>query len=164
MTQSAQKYTSRIAAVLTLVGVAVGLGNVWRFPYMMGKYGGSAFFVVYLVFMLLFAVPALMAEIALGRAGGGGIVKAFQNAVGRRAGKVIGVFLMTTLLIAASYYAVVVGNVIFAAGFSILSGFSAESIPSFKSGLSNGWIQYGIHPGIGCRVPFCGSARTKRRN
>ena len=44
MNASAKTYSSRLAAILTLIGVAVGLGNVWRFPYMMGKYGGSAFF------------------------------------------------------------------------------------------------------------------------
>ena len=50
-----------------MVGVAVGLGNVWRFPYMMGEYGGSAFLVVYLVFTALLAVPAMTAEWALGQ-------------------------------------------------------------------------------------------------
>lgn len=148
MEKTTAKYTSRVAAVLTLVGVAVGLGNVWRFPYMMGKYGGSAFFVVYLLFMLLFAVPALMAEIALGRAGGGGIVRAFQNAIGKKPGKIIGIFLMTSLLIAASYYAVVVGNVIFTTAFSVYSGFTQETIPVFQNGLSNGWLQYGITLGL----------------
>ncbi|MCL4145628.1 UNVERIFIED_CONTAM: hypothetical protein GTU68_019345, partial [Idotea baltica] len=51
-----------------MIGVAVGLGNVWRFPYMMGQYGGSAFLFVYLLFTVLFALPALMGEIGLGRA------------------------------------------------------------------------------------------------
>jgi len=60
-------FSSRLATVLTMIGVAVGLGNVWRFPYMMGKYGGSAFLFIYLLFSVLFAVPALMAEMSLGR-------------------------------------------------------------------------------------------------
>ena len=41
-------YSGRVATILTMIGVAVGLGNVWRFPYMMGQYGGSAFLFVYL--------------------------------------------------------------------------------------------------------------------
>ena len=143
MTQNTTKYTSRLAAILTLIGVAVGLGNVWRFPYMMGKYGGSAFFAVYLGFMLLFAVPALMAEIALGREGGGGILAAFRKALGDRAGSAVAVLLMTTLLVASSYYAVVVGNVIYTTAFSFLYGFSKESIPVYQAQLSNGWLQYG---------------------
>jgi len=50
-----------------MVGVAVGLGNVWRFPYMKGEYGGSAFLIVYLIFTRLLAIPAMMAEWTLGR-------------------------------------------------------------------------------------------------
>ena len=52
-------FSTRFAATLTMIGVAVGLGNVWRFPYMMGQYGGSAFLVVYIVFVLVFAIPAV---------------------------------------------------------------------------------------------------------
>lgn len=144
MTQESVHYTSRLTAILTLIGVAVGLGNVWRFPYMMGKYGGSAFFAIYLGFMLLFAVPALIAEIALGREGGGGILAAFRKAFGERAGSVVGVLLMSTLLIAASYYAVVVANVLFTTAFSVLKGFDKQTVPVFQSQLSNGWLQYGI--------------------
>lgn len=60
-----QVFSSRTATVFSLIGVAVGLGNVWRFPYMMGRYGGSAFLFVYLAFTALFAIPALTGEIAL---------------------------------------------------------------------------------------------------
>ena len=56
-----------MAAILTLLGVAIGLGNVWRFPYMMGKYGGSAFLITYLILTFIFAFPALIAEMSLGR-------------------------------------------------------------------------------------------------
>lgn len=144
MTNETGKYTSRLAALLTLIGVAVGLGNVWRFPYMMGKYGGAAFFAVYLGFMVLFAVPALMAEMALGREGGGGILIAFRKAFGERIGSLAAGLLMVTLLIAASYYAVVVGNVIYTTWFSVFTGFSSETIPVFQLQLGNGWLQYAV--------------------
>ena len=61
------RFASRSATILTMIGVAVGLGNVWRFPYMMGSYGGSAFLFVYIAFVVLFGVPALIGEWALGR-------------------------------------------------------------------------------------------------
>ena len=54
-----QTFSTRFTTVLTMVGVAVGLGNVWRFPYMMGEYGGSAFLVVYLVFAGLYMIPTM---------------------------------------------------------------------------------------------------------
>ena len=46
-------FSSRLATIITMIGVSVGLGNVWRFPYMMGEYGGSAFLIVYLFFTFL---------------------------------------------------------------------------------------------------------------
>ena len=52
-------FSNRMTTTLTMIGVAVGLGNVWRFPYMMGQYGGSAFLVVYIAFVLIFAIPAV---------------------------------------------------------------------------------------------------------
>jgi neurotransmitter:Na+ symporter, NSS family len=82
MEKDTSQYTSGLTTVLTMLGVAVGLGNVWRFPYMMGSYGGSAFLVVYLILTLLFAFPALMAEMALGRMSGKGTLGAFRLGFG----------------------------------------------------------------------------------
>ncbi len=144
MEQKNKTYTSSLATVLTLVGVAVGLGNVWRFPYMMGTYGGSAFLVVYLVFTFLFAIPALMAEIALGRESRGGTLVAFTRAFGKRWGNIIGFLLLTTVLVAGSYYAVVVANVFFTTAFSIFHGFDTQTMSQYKSQLGNGWMQYGV--------------------
>jgi NSS family neurotransmitter:Na+ symporter len=144
-----KQYSSRLATIFTLVGVAVGLGNVWRFPYMMGQYGGSAFFAVYLVFTLLFAVPALMAEMSLGRETRGGTLVAFRSVFGRNWGSAVGFLLLFTILIAGSYYAVVVANVFFTTGYSVAAGFdSPESIASFKSILENGWAQYAVTLGL----------------
>ncbi len=53
--------------VLTTAGAAIGLGNIWRFPYMMGQHGGSAFLLMYLLLVVAFGIPGLMAEYALGR-------------------------------------------------------------------------------------------------
>ncbi len=135
-------YTSRIATILTLIGVAVGLGNVWRFPYMMGSYGGSAFLAVYLVFTILFAIPALMAEMAFGKATRGGTLVAFKTAFGKTWGKIFAYLLLFGVLIAGSYYAVVVANVIFTAGYSIFNSFQTENLSNYNSLLGNGWLQY----------------------
>jgi neurotransmitter:Na+ symporter, NSS family len=142
--QGQQAYTSRLTTILTMIGVAVGLGNVWRFPYMMGSYGGSAFLVVYLIFTVAFAIPALMAEIALGRETEGGTVVAFVKSFGKKWGAVVGFALMATVLIATSYYAVVISNVVYTAGYSIFSGFKGDHITTHQEGLANGWLQYGI--------------------
>ena len=123
-----------------MIGVAVGLGNVWRFPYMMGQYGGSAFLVVYVVFVLIFAIPAVTAEWSLGRYTRHGPIGAMQRAFGPF-GKWLGYLLVLTVLIANSYYVVIVGNVAFSAFFAVSTGFTADSIPSYMAGLDNGVLQ-----------------------
>jgi NSS family neurotransmitter:Na+ symporter len=60
-------WSSRFAFILAAVGSAVGLGNLWRFPFMTGQNGGSAFVLIYIGCVILFAIPVLMAEIAIGR-------------------------------------------------------------------------------------------------
>lgn len=139
-----QLFTSRISSILTLLGVAIGLGNVWRFPYMMGRYGGSAFLAVYIILTLLFAFPALMAEMTLGRMSGKGTLDAFRLAFGKAVGSFFGYLLLIVITIAGSYYAVVVANVFFTTIFSMFTGFSPDTIPRYHRLLSNGLIQYGI--------------------
>lgn len=138
------QYTSTLTTLLTMIGVAVGLGNVWRFPYMMGSYGGSAFLAVYLLFTILFAFPALMAEMALGRMSGKGTIDALQLAFGKPVGSLAGYLLLGVVTIAGSYYAVVVANVIYTTCFSAFSGFDKPTIPNYNAGLSNGGLQYAI--------------------
>ncbi len=135
-------FSSRIATVLTLIGIAVGLGNVWRFPYMMGKYGGSAFLFVYLAFTLLFAIPALTAEMALGRATQKGPLGAFSQVFGKHWGRIAGGIILLSLAMATSYYAVVIGNVLYTSWFSVATGFSNDTLAVFGSGLGKGWMQY----------------------
>ncbi len=123
-----------------MVGVAVGLGNVWRFPYMMGQYGGSAFLVAYLFFVLVFAIPAVTAEWSLGRYTRHGPLGAMDRAFGPY-GRWIGYVLVTTVLIANSYYIVIVGNVAYSAGFAVVKGFTAETIPQYAAGIGDGPLQ-----------------------
>ena len=74
-----------------MVGVAIGLGNVWRFPYMVGQFGGAPFVFVYVIAVIVLGVPALMAEWALGRQTRRGPVGAFGG-VGLPFGRQIGWF------------------------------------------------------------------------
>jgi NSS family neurotransmitter:Na+ symporter len=135
-------FSSRLTTVLTLIGVAVGLGNVWRFPYMMGSYGGSAFLAIYLVFTLLLAIPALMAEMHLGKRSRNGTVGAFRHAFGNPTGTWIGYLLVTVITISASYYGIIVSSVVFSTGFSLAVGFSGKNIDAYNSLLANPSIQF----------------------
>ena len=68
MPKEREKFASRLGFILISAGCAIGLGNVWRFPYITGKYGGAAFVLVYLLFLLLFGLPIMVMEFAVGRA------------------------------------------------------------------------------------------------
>lgn len=63
-----EKFSSRMGFILISAGCAIGLGNVWRFPYIVGQYGGAAFVLIYAVFLLLLGLPIIVMEFAVGRA------------------------------------------------------------------------------------------------
>ena len=67
---SHEKFSSRIGFLLAAIGAAVGLGNIWQFPYMLGSQGGAAFLVIYLLTIFLIALPVMIGEMILGRRGG----------------------------------------------------------------------------------------------
>ena len=63
-----EKFSSRLGFILISAGCAIGLGNVWRFPYITGKYGGAAFVLIYLAFLVILGAPIMVMEFAVGRA------------------------------------------------------------------------------------------------
>lgn len=73
-----EKFSSRFGFIMISAGCAVGLGNVWRFPYIVGKYGGAIFVAIYLVFLLLLGLPIMVAEFSVGRAGRKSVAKSFR--------------------------------------------------------------------------------------
>lgn len=74
-----EQFSSRLGFVLVSAGCAVGLGNVWKFPYICGQYGGAAFIVIYLIFLAILGAPILICEIAVGRSSGKGIACAYDT-------------------------------------------------------------------------------------
>ncbi len=74
-----ETFGSRIGFILVSAGCAVGLGNVWKFPYICGQYGGAAFIVVYLIFLAVLGLPILICEFAVGRGSGQGMGAAFER-------------------------------------------------------------------------------------
>lgn len=63
-----EKFSSRLGFLLISAGCAIGLGNVWRFPYITGMYGGAAFVLVYLFFLVILGLPIMVMEFSVGRA------------------------------------------------------------------------------------------------
>lgn len=73
-----EKLSSRLGFILLSAGCAIGLGNIWRFPYMVGEYGGGAFVLVYLFFLIVLGLPIIVMEYSVGRASKKSIAQSFQ--------------------------------------------------------------------------------------
>lgn len=73
-----EKFSTRLGFLLISAGCAIGLGNVWRFPYIVGKYGGAAFVLVYLLFLVIMGLPIMVMEFSVGRASKKSIAQSFN--------------------------------------------------------------------------------------
>ncbi|MCP1103313.1 NSS family neurotransmitter:Na+ symporter [Aequitasia blattaphilus] len=74
-----EKFSSRLGFVLISAGCAIGLGNVWRFPFIAGKYGGGAFVLLYLIFLVMMGLPIVAMEFSVGRASQKSVAKSFDE-------------------------------------------------------------------------------------
>lgn len=73
-----EKFGSRLGFILVSAGCAIGLGNVWKFPYMCGKYGGAAFILIYLLFLVILGLPIMVCEFSVGRKSRRGVASSFR--------------------------------------------------------------------------------------
>ncbi|MCZ0928049.1 MULTISPECIES: sodium-dependent transporter [Halomonadaceae] len=113
MSKTLERWGSKRAFILAVTGAAVGLGNIWRFPYVAGENGGAAFLLIYVAFVILLGIPVMMAEILIGRAGRRGPMQAL-GALAAEAGasrhwRWLGLFGAFTVFCILSFYSVVSG-------------------------------------------------------
>ena len=73
-----EKFSSRLGFILISAGCAIGLGNVWRFPYITGQYGGGAFVLIYLFFLVILGLPIVIMEFAVGRASQKSVARSYE--------------------------------------------------------------------------------------
>jgi NSS family neurotransmitter:Na+ symporter len=109
MQQGRGQWGSTAGFVMAAAGSAIGLGNIWRFPYITGENGGAAFVVVYLICIALVCVPYLFAELALGRKTQRNPVGAIKAVGGRAPWQLVGGLGVLTGVFILSYYAVIAG-------------------------------------------------------
>lgn len=112
------QWGSKLGFILAAAGSAVGLGNIWRFPYMTGENGGAAFVVVYLLCVLLIGLPLMFNELALGRRSGKDVIGAFRVTKPGTPFVITGVFCLACCFFVLSYYAVIAGWTV---GYAIAS-------------------------------------------
>lgn len=105
-------FRSKTGFIIACVGSAVGMGNIWLFPYRTGQFGGAAFLIPYFLFVVILGFSGVAGEMAFGRSQGTGPLGAFSNAVkmrGKRGGRIVGVIPVVGSLGIAIGYSVVVG-------------------------------------------------------
>ena len=108
-TENRAVFNSKFAAIATTVGSAVGLGNIWRFPYEAGTHGGGAFLICYFAFVLLLGVPVLCAEYSMGRATRSNIFGAYRQLAPGQKWQFSGYLGIIASLLILSFYSVVAG-------------------------------------------------------
>ena len=104
-----EHFSSRLGVLLAMAGGSIGLGNMWRFPYLVGKNGGAAFILVYLVFVVFLCLPILVSEYALGRRTQKNAFGAFRALSENKKWSLIGIFAVSAAVCVLSFYCVVGG-------------------------------------------------------
>lgn len=141
-TSQRDTWSSRMAFILAATGSAVGLGNIWKFPYITGENGGGAFVLVYLISIAIIGIPIMMAEVMIGRSGRKNPISAMRL-VAKRAGKsgswqLVGWMGVASAFIILSFYSVIAGWALSYIGYAAsgtFTGASADSIGAIFSSL-----------------------------
>ena len=129
MNEDRTNFGSKLGVILATAGSAVGLGNVWRFPYMTGQNGGAAFILIYIGCVLLLGIPCMVSEFVIGRHGASNTARAYSKLSGGKPWKYVGYMGVLTGFLITGYYAVV-------------SGWCLQYIVASLTGSLNGDPQY----------------------
>lgn len=118
-------FGSKLGIVLATAGSAVGLGNIWRFPYMTGQNGGAAFIIIYIACILLLGIPGMLCEFIVGRHSAANAARAYKRLSDGKPWQIVGYMGVLTSMIILGFYAVVAGwcvQYLFASLMGQLSG------------------------------------------
>ena len=132
-----EQWGTRAGFILAAVGSAVGLGNMWRFPYLTAENGGAAFLLLYIVFVLFIGLPVILAEFAIGRGAKKSPIQALEHFGGARWKPLGMLFVMTGFLILA-YYGVIAGWTLRYGVIGLLEGFGGDQAARFDE-VAGGW-------------------------
>ncbi|MBB6450213.1 NSS family neurotransmitter:Na+ symporter [Geomicrobium halophilum] len=111
--QGREQWATRLGFTLAAVGSAVGLGNIWRFPYITGEYGGASFLIVYLICVLIIGLPTMIAEFSIGKRGQLDAVGSFAKTASSKPWVIGGWLGVITSFLIVSFYAVITGWVMY---------------------------------------------------
>ena len=154
--ETRENFGSRAAVIMAFAGSAIGLGNIWRFPYMVGEYGGAAFVLVYILCSFLLSLPIFLAESVIGRRSRANAIGSMKILAPGTGWKVLGIISILAPFVIVSYYSVVGGWAYeyFVKSFGLHFG---EFIPSgwkvliyntIFLGISAAIVAFGVKSGI----------------
>ena len=103
------QFASKFGTMAAIAGSAVGLGNIWKFPYVAGQNGGAAFLIIYIVISLLISVPVMLSEFVIGRRGQGNTYRSFINSSGKKGWGAVGAIEIFAGMVILAFYCVVAG-------------------------------------------------------
>lgn len=138
-------FKSTVGFVLACVGSAVGMGNIWMFPYRLGQYGGAAFLIPYLIFIALFGLVGLSAEFALGRMAKTGTLGAYAYCWKNKFGKYIGWLPLLGSLGIAIGYSVILGWVFRSIQGVLANELLTNDIPAFFTNMTQSFSNVPCH-------------------
>ena len=147
-----EHFGGRAAVIMALAGSAIGLGNIWRFPYMVGENGGAAFILVYILATLLLLLPMFLAESVIGRRSRANAFGAMKALAPHSRWKWTGLFVVITPMIVLSYYSVVGGWALGYFGMSLTGGF-LQSDPEALHGVFGSFLDSSWKPVV-CFTAF----------
>ena len=141
------QWGSKIGFILASAGSAIGLGAVWKFPYMTAANGGGSFLLVFLIFTLLIGLPLLLAEFVLGRGAAVSAVKTFGKLGKNKKYNIFGIIGAFALFALLSFYSVIGGWILVYLGISIADALgiysTSDYVTLFSTIISNPWIALG---------------------
>lgn len=149
---SRDSFGSRFGALVAMAGSAVGLGNLWRFPYLVGENGGAAFIIVYILLSFLICLPIFISEFVIGRRSQKNAYAAFRDLSGGSAWRWVGLFTIIVPLVVLSYYSVIGGwsidYLLKSAAFAFESASQSAMSTMFSDFVSSTWGPLLAHTGF----------------
>ncbi|MGI6404495.1 MAG: sodium-dependent transporter [Oscillospiraceae bacterium] len=143
--QPRDQFKSRLGFIMAAAGSAVGLGSIWRFPYVVGENGGGAYMIIYLIALVIIGLPVMIAEFVIGRNSGKNAVDAYAHYSKKY--KIVGIFSMLTPSVILSFYCVVGGWTIMYLYLTItgkLSGLTPEGYAQMFTAASGDMLLSGV--------------------
>lgn len=111
--QSRERFASKVGIIAAAAGSAIGLGNIWKFPYMAGKHGGGAFIFIYLLAILFMGYPLIYSEFALGRKAKANAADTFGIITSKKSWRFVGLTAIFTVFLISTFYMMITGWVIY---------------------------------------------------